>query len=241
MTMHNQEKLWRYHQEENSAVFDGHSARIAWLFRQATARFGKKHIRVLDIGIGNGALEELCKGHRWQVSAVDIVPETVQRMRSRGIDASVSDISEMPHASNSMDVVFCSEVLEHLTPSIRERGLAEIHRILRDDGLLIGSVPVNEILSATTTVCPDCSRIFHPSGHLKSYTTETIREELEGSGFVIDRQYVSSFLDFSRQHAIGKLLLVPFWILGRMGRGFAPTMCGFVARKYPLFRVDVTG
>jgi len=114
--------------------------------------------------------------------AVDIVPETVARIREKGVNAVTGSIDSLPYEDESMDIVFCSEVLEHLTQEVRTRGLQEIRRVLRPGGLLIGSTPVNELLAGNTTCCPECGSVFHSSGHLKSFTKGTQREELEKHG-----------------------------------------------------------
>jgi SAM-dependent methyltransferase len=221
--------MWTFFQEENAQVF-AVPARIGWLYRQARKRYGSAYIHVLNIGIGAGTLELMCKD-TWRVNSIDLVPETVERMRNKGIDARVGSINALPYPDASMDVVFCSEVLEHLEDDVREKGLREMYRVLRPGGVLIGSVPINEDLNAQRTACPSCGHAFHHCGHLKSYTVASIREELTRHGFRVRKTYKSAFPDFSRQSWLGKILMVPFWMLGRVGRGFFQVICGLVGKK----------
>ncbi|WP_394844487.1 class I SAM-dependent methyltransferase [Pendulispora brunnea] len=48
---------------------------------------------------------------------------------------------ELPFDANAADVAICTEVLEHLPSELRPSALREIHRVLRDDGTLIFTVP----------------------------------------------------------------------------------------------------
>ena len=61
----NQEKIFQYYQEENPAMFSGQVSRLKWMFRQAKRRYGKAYIHVLNIGIGNGWVEEWCFEQGW--------------------------------------------------------------------------------------------------------------------------------------------------------------------------------
>lgn len=51
------------------------------------------------------------------------------------------DVEDLPFKSNSIDVVVASEVIEHLL--FPEKGMKEIHRILKPSGVAIFSVPTD--------------------------------------------------------------------------------------------------
>jgi 2-polyprenyl-3-methyl-5-hydroxy-6-metoxy-1,4-benzoquinol methylase len=225
----NQERMFRFYQEDNAQMFSTQGGRMKWMFHQARRKYGRAYIHVLNIGIGNGWLEEWCLGQGWVVHSIDIVPETVARAKEKGIDAHTAEISSMPFAERYMDVVFCGEVLEHLTPEVCSAGLREIRRVLRTDGMFIGTTPHNEDLSMARVMCDTCGSVFHSCGHLQSFTRARQREVLEAHGFTVRKQYISAFLPFYSQKWYGKVAMIPFWLVGRFGRGFASITCGFVA------------
>lgn len=213
----------------NPKGMDCHAPRLRWMYRQAKRNVNGS--RCLNIGIGNGYLEGLLYGKGWLVSSIDIAPKTVERMRGTGVDARFASIDSIPYMPDTFDTVFCGEILEHLDDDTRNRGIAEMMRVLKPGGTLIGSVPLNERLVDNTVPCPYCSKTFHIWGHRKSYTADGIVEELGRAGFKAVETYRSAFLNFQTQGMIGKIALFPFWVLGRIGRGFAPINCGFVAKK----------
>lgn len=95
---------------------------------------------VLDAGCGEGEtiarLQDLLPE---RVSAVDILPESVEYTRRRlpSVDAAVASLYELPFADDSFDLVLCLEVLEHLDRP--QEGLAELARVSRRE--VVVSVP----------------------------------------------------------------------------------------------------
>jgi ubiquinone/menaquinone biosynthesis C-methylase UbiE len=98
---------------------------------------------VLEVGCGRGAgavltVEQLGPAH---VCAMDLDHQMIRRgmryvapsLRSK-ISFYVGDLESLPHASASMDAVFCYGVLHHV-PDWR-RAVSEIHRVLKPGGSL---------------------------------------------------------------------------------------------------------
>lgn len=95
---------------------------------------------VLDAGCGEGeTLGRLSELSGADLYAVDLSEEAVEhtRLRIPGVSASVDSVYALPFADEHFDLVFCLEVLEHLTEP--ERALRELRRVARSD--LILSVP----------------------------------------------------------------------------------------------------
>ena len=86
------------------------------------------------------------------------------------------DSEDLPFDSGSFDVVVFSEVMEHLR--FPQKALAEISRVLRKDGRLIGSVPNAFRLRNRWKFLLGQPFESDPS-HLRSYSVFTLREELE--------------------------------------------------------------
>jgi 2-polyprenyl-3-methyl-5-hydroxy-6-metoxy-1,4-benzoquinol methylase len=99
-----------------------------------------RSLDILDVGCGSGLNSAVlaAKGHR--VRGVDLSQAAIERYRSRGFEGSVGDFDNgLNYPDASFDVVFCSEVIEHMTsPEILA---AEMSRILRPGGLLVLSTP----------------------------------------------------------------------------------------------------
>jgi SAM-dependent methyltransferase len=100
---------------------------------------GGPGLRVLDLGCRDGALTaEYLHGN--DVVGVDVDRSALARAGNRGIETTWADLDDpLPFEDESFDVVVTAEVLEHLRlPDVM---LAEARRVLRPDGLLVGSVP----------------------------------------------------------------------------------------------------
>lgn len=66
---------------------------------------------------------------------MEMIAEAKRNNQSAKLHFSVQDMFCLPYADKSFDVVIVSNAL-HIVPQ-PEKALAEIHRILRDDGVLI--------------------------------------------------------------------------------------------------------
>ncbi|MBI2024334.1 class I SAM-dependent methyltransferase [Candidatus Giovannonibacteria bacterium] len=98
-------------------------------FENILAKENKSKI-VIDVGVGGAPYEILHKFDK--VIGIDFYP-----YRNAVI---ISDLnSKLPFKNNSCDIIFMSNVLEHISnPNLL---LSECNRILRDGGLLIAAVP----------------------------------------------------------------------------------------------------
>ena len=140
---------------------------------------------MLDAGCGTGLnLASLPKGS----VGIDINPRNVAMIRRRLPEHMTveGDIEAMPFPDASFATVVCTEVLEHV-PYPRT-ALAEIHRVLRPGGLLIGSVPARSHiwrLRFLSSTCPR-SEPFH-----NEYVPTEVRRML--SGFDVKRIWLSAF------------------------------------------------
>lgn len=104
---------------------------------------GMKHIKILDIGSRNGWLKRtLDKFENINIRCVtlDISDHYVDLMKKDGIEAYQGDICDKTiFKDNIFDIIVMGEIIEHL-PDTR-KALLECRRILKKDGIIIGSVP----------------------------------------------------------------------------------------------------
>src|SRR5438309_1650033 len=85
------------------------------------------------------------------------------------------DIEAMPFEDGSFATVICTEVLEHVPDPLM--ALAEIQRVLRPGGTLIGSVPARSLvwrLRFLSSTCPHSEPFHH------EYLPQEVRELLAG-------------------------------------------------------------
>lgn len=90
--------------------------------------------RVLDAGCGDGLFTRAIAAP--VVMVVDNASAMVVRARSRGVDARVADIEELPFGDGEFDVVVCNLTLYHLRDL--DRGVHELARVVRPAGRFVG-------------------------------------------------------------------------------------------------------
>jgi ubiquinone/menaquinone biosynthesis C-methylase UbiE len=153
------------------AMFHRNRARAV---RQLVRQYSKPDEPILDAGCGTGLnLRHLPPGS----TGVDINPRNIAILRSRLPDHTIveGDVEALPFADASFGTVLCTEVLEHLPRP--DAALAEIQRVLRPGGVLVGSVPARSAiwrLRFLSSTCPH-SEPFH-----NEYLPEEVRRMLAG-------------------------------------------------------------
>ena len=96
---------------------------------------------VLELATGTGLIAKNIVNAAAHIEASDTSAEMIREAKRRNYSAklhfSVQDMFRLPYADKSFDVVIVSNAL-HIVPQ-PEKALAEIHRVLRDDGVLIAT------------------------------------------------------------------------------------------------------
>lgn len=103
---------------------------------------------VLDLGCGIGGYSRALADRGFTMTALDVVPEYVERARSIGVDADLYGGDRLPLEDGSVDTVIVLEVLEHLEDPAAL--LREARRVARQNVLVttpnctqdFGEVPV---------------------------------------------------------------------------------------------------
>jgi cyclopropane fatty-acyl-phospholipid synthase-like methyltransferase len=170
-------ELWSHFQTERPEVFAASKRRLEYLVRLAGKVSPGRTL--LNIGCGSGHLEQYAKTKGWQVLSVDPDAQSVDRLKTAGIDARCGMIESLPVAADSVNVVVSTEVFEHLMPDTMDAGLREIQRVLAQGGALIGTVPYRERMADNAAYCPHCKVAFHRWGHHQSFDESRMRTALE--------------------------------------------------------------
>ena len=98
-----------------------------------------RHKTVLELATGTGLIAKYIVNAAAHIEATDASAEMVAEAKrdnhSAKLHFSVQDMFRLPYANQSFDVVIVSNAL-HIVPQ-PEKALAEIRRVLKDDGVLI--------------------------------------------------------------------------------------------------------
>jgi SAM-dependent methyltransferase len=105
----------------------------AW-FLALAAIAEKRPARVLDAGCGTGEFAALIAAP--VVTCIDSSPAAVSATRSRGLNAILANVQELPFADSSFDVVVASWMLYHVPD--RRRAVQELARVLTPAGRFVG-------------------------------------------------------------------------------------------------------
>jgi SAM-dependent methyltransferase len=223
-----QSKIWAHFQDPAHAGFAGAESRYRVLVALAERSIGRGS--ALNVGIGGGGVERRLEAAGWDVASVDPDPAAVARLGQEGIDARQGYLQQLPFESDRFDVIIVSEVLEHIADDVRRDAVAEMRRVLREGGILIGTVPFRERLDDQRTVCPACGHTFHRWGHVASFDAASIRALL-APHFEVRRCAPRSFVDWHGSKSPRRWLKnVAKLALGRLGEPLAAPSLVFVGR-----------
>ena len=94
-------------------------------------------LRLLDIGASTGIIADFLAEHFAEVIGVDVDMEAIRYARSRfrreNLAFYVGDATQLPAANESIDVIVCAHVYEHVSDA--RRLLREMQRVLSTDGV----------------------------------------------------------------------------------------------------------
>lgn len=97
-----------------------------------------RNMYVLELACGTGQLSDPLSGsvRHWEATDFSeaMIAEAERRPHSKGLHFSVQDATALSYAPESFDAVVISNAL-HIMPN-PEKALAEIHRVLKTEGLL---------------------------------------------------------------------------------------------------------
>lgn len=168
-----------------------------------------KPTRLLDVGFEDVRLTYRMQQllHVREITLTDIDSGRVADARAAGFEAFECDVSQspLPFPDRTFDVVYMSEVLEHLVDP--DHAIQELSRVLMPGGklvittpnlaswynrilLLIGLLPVNAE-TGTRMVTGRKFKVLgqgsHPVGHLRLFTCQALRELLTSHGLEVER------------------------------------------------------
>jgi O-antigen chain-terminating methyltransferase len=109
--------------------------------------------RVIDLGCGRGEMLELLKEKGIPAQGIDGDQESVAICQSKGLNAHVADLFEWleNEPDEAHEVLFCSQVIEHLPPLELPKFVKNCAQKLQKGGVLILETPNPECLAIFAT------------------------------------------------------------------------------------------
>jgi SAM-dependent methyltransferase len=110
---------------------------------------------------------------------VDLSATAVARLRELGGLAAAGDITALPFADGSFDLVAAFDVIEHVADD--RRVFAELARVLKPGGVLLCAVPLHEAHWTTFDAYV---------GHARRYEPANLMAFMDAHGFVVEQSAV---------------------------------------------------
>jgi len=147
---------------------------------------------ILDVGCGDGTISnELAR--KFEVTAVDRSHNALKNVRTRKVQASAD---ALPFPDASFDLVFSSELIEHLPDGVFEKTLNEIKRLAKKYVLL--TFPNNENIEKYLVKCPNCGYVFNRTYHLQSINRGRIEKMFPEFKIVASFETGARIRDYNR-------------------------------------------
>jgi SAM-dependent methyltransferase len=141
--------------------------------------------RVLDLGCGSGRFVAALREAGSDPVGVEIASAALERARRVAPGADLRLLApdgSVPLEHRSVDLVWCSEVLEHVADG--GHLLLEARRVLKPGGRLLVTVPYHGRVKAALLGLTRFEAHFDPQGqHLRFFTAASLRGTLEAAGF----------------------------------------------------------
>ena len=150
-------------------------------FRLFPHVISNKNAKIIDIGSGVSPITPFPS----RTLFIDLEEEAVRYLKEQGLNSITGDITNLSLPTGSVDMIFCSEVLEHI-PDYKT-ALKELSRVLRKDGGIIITVPVhmNYWMQDDEFV-----------GHFRRFDPRTLAKDIESAGLrLVAQEPVGNWLE----------------------------------------------
>jgi glycosyltransferase involved in cell wall biosynthesis len=186
---YNQDELW-------GNVPDPYQLQVAW---DILHLIPSDVSTVLDAGCGDGIITNALP-NRLSVVGLDISPTALKHLRRQG---RVGSITELPYADSAFDLVMTTDVVEHLSPALVRKAVAELTRVARK--YVIICVPNQEQRMPRLTRCGDCGFVYHIQGHQRMWDETALVGLLPASWKPLEVRYSGQFRTYDDEAAALRL------------------------------------
>jgi ubiquinone/menaquinone biosynthesis C-methylase UbiE len=175
----------------NDLMVDGF---IEWETAKLIKKYIEKNTVLLEVGCGSMSLKNSIPNDIWynafDLELSDFLIRKALRNQKK-VNIALASATKIPVTSSTVSLVISTETFEHI-PDI-DKSIQEIHRILKDDGILICTIPNN--------FCHKYVMKGPHSGHINNWT-------------------YNGFIDFMNQHDFhliegfmkGRWIPMPLWL-----------------------------
>lgn len=169
-----------YYEDVWADVADGPPWAWEWR-RELLAEDVHEGERVLDLGCGAGHFLSVVRQGGGRPIGVELAERALERAREHEPSAEahlMAPDGSIPLAHGSVDLVWCSEVVEHVADV--GQLLSEVRRVLRPGGRLLLTTPFHGRLKGAVLALTRFDSHFDPLGqHLRFFTARSLRRTLE--------------------------------------------------------------
>ncbi|MBU2575021.1 MAG: class I SAM-dependent methyltransferase [Elusimicrobia bacterium] len=146
--------------------------------KRIVEKFKKPPGALLDLGCGTGGFLKVMARGGWKAQGIE-KSDKIKKYSTEENKIYCADLLDMKFDGGSFDVITLWQVLEHLSDP--KKYLAEINRLLKEDGILVVSVPNIGSMQAKF----GANKWFHLDvpRHIWHFTPETVSELLRRAGF----------------------------------------------------------
>jgi len=187
-------RLWDYYSSTGAFddVYFGFRAGKLFANMLKRRRLLAQSTNILDLSCGKGDIILACSRYLkpgQHISGIDVsehsIRETIRLNKSNPHFSGAIHLNDAIHTfqTGSQDLVFSTEVIEHLTDEEVTAFLTESRRLLGKKGALVLTTPNQEVLDSGKSMCPECGCTFHRWQHRQSWSPARLTTRIESAGF----------------------------------------------------------
>lgn len=210
-------------------VIENRHAFFLKIIRDRKAAGGHSPLRVLDAGCGDGVLLGLLSGlPELVLYGLDYNPLRAERVRQRVPESTilVADLGVLPFRDACFDLVFASQVLEHIPDDLSV--LEQLARVTHRGGWIVLGVPNEGCVMGRLRNYVIQRAILSTTDHVHFYTEQSVEDLIVRAGLSILERLREGF--FTPHLGVHSRLTSTQWgyrFLQRLGRVFPSQAAGF--------------
>lgn len=179
------EKYWTTGHTQFSGDNQGYATNLrSWM--RAELKDIARDAAILEVGCGDGSFTRNLAEHSSRVTAVDISASQIERNARAHPEIKFlqHDVAQpFPFANAAFDVIWCSEVLEHLFDPVF--AVREMQRVLAPGGRLLVTVPYHGVFKDVLIALFRWDEHFSPTNpHIRFFTRKTLSQLAASAGFL---------------------------------------------------------
>jgi SAM-dependent methyltransferase len=153
--------------------------------------------KVLDIGTSTGTNLRMLNNLQFtNVFGLDKNPLAISFCKKKGLkNVELGDVSALPYADNSFELILATDILEHIEDD--QRAVGEIKRVLNPGGWALFTAPAFRTLWGPQDDL---------SNHLRRYSKKELIQKIGDSGLIVKQEFYFNYLLFLPILAARRLL-----------------------------------